>query len=122
MTSKSKDPIGNIPPSSSGGSIGEKGQPSEPSAGTGSTPPNMTTTRASSKPTKPADNREKVLLAADTAKIALNILEANGVIRRFRVLSKDRKTVKAIVLAFDNTFWTEDLTLKEADNTVVKGK
>ncbi len=122
MTSKSKDPTGNIPPSSSGGSIGEKGQPSEQSARTASTPPNMTTTEASSKPIKPAANSEKILLAADTAKMVLNILEANGLIRRFKVLSKDRTTVKAIVVTFDNTFWNEDLTLKDADNTVVTGE
>lgn len=118
MTSKFKDPTGNIPPSSSGGSTGAKGQPSEPSARTGGTPPNMTTTGALSKPTKPAANSEKVLLAADTAKMVLNILEANGLIRRFKVLSKDRTTVKAIVVTFDNTFWNEDLTLKDADNTL----
>ncbi len=82
----------------------------------------MTTTRASSKPTKPADNSEKVLLAADTARMVLNILEANGLIRRFKVLSKDRTAVKAIVVTFDNTFWAEDLTLKNTDNTVVTGE
>jgi hypothetical protein len=38
-------------------------------------------------------------------------------IRRFRMLSKDRTTVRAIVIVFDNTYWTPDLELKSSDNT-----
>ena len=75
-----------------------------------------------SKPTRRAakvDNR--VREHADIARIALRQLEMNGLIRRYRVLSEDRTTVKKVILVFDNTFWTEDLELKvlsdDPDNT-----
>lgn len=58
-------------------------------------------------------------------RIALAMLEKRGLLRRFRVLSEDKTVVRSVVIAFDNTFWNENLTLKAdntSDNTVVKGE
>lgn len=120
MTSSFKDQTENIPPLSSDGSTEAKARPSKQSASEGSTQPNTTTTKVLSKATLPAAKPdEQAYRAADTLKIALAMLEKRGLIRRFRVLSKDRTTVKAVVVSFDNTFWTTDLDLK-SDNTVVE--
>ena len=114
MTSSSKDQTESTPPSSSGESTEGRVQPSGPSAKTDNTKPSMTTTPKPLPPTSGGVKRdEKVLSAKDLMKASLQILERRGLIRRFRMLSKDRTTVRAIVIVFDNTFWTPDLELKE---------
>jgi hypothetical protein len=46
----------------------------------------------------------------------------NGLIRRYKVLSEDRTTVKKVILVFDNTYWTSDLELKVLSDSMSKTK
>ena len=88
-------------------------QPSKPSANSENTPASTPIMNQQSRPTKRAAKADdKVREHADIARIALRQLEMNGLIRRYRVLSEDRTTVKKVILVFDNTFWTADLDLK----------
>lgn len=65
------------------------------------------------KPTKRAAKiDDKLREHAEIARIALNQLDVNGLIRRYRVLSEDRATVKKVILVFDNNYWTPDLELR----------
>jgi hypothetical protein len=116
MTSSSREVTGSTPPLSSDEKTEVRAQPSKQSARTASTPQNTMTTAVSLKPIK---LDEQAMRAADMLKINLKMLENRGLIRRFRVLSEDRTTVKTILISFDNSVWNEDLTLK-ADNTVVE--
>jgi hypothetical protein len=122
MESKSKGLTGNTPPSSFDAKTGAKGQPSEPSARTGHTPPNTKTTGKPSKPTLPA---EKVRVAADMVRAGLNILEANGLTKRFKLWNKENTKPTRIIVVFDLDVWTDDLYLLSdqpapPDNSVVK--
>lgn len=126
MTSSSRDQTENTPPSSSDENTEAKEQRSKPSANTENTPASTPTMKPPLKPTKRA---AKVREHAEIARIALKHLEMNGLIRRYRVLSEDRTTVKTVILVFDNTYWTADLELKvlskpgpSSDKTVVEGK
>lgn len=112
MTSSSKGQTENTPQSSSEESTGAKVQPSEPLASSDNTQPSTTTTHRPLKPTKSAVPGEKVLSAVDLAKASLQILERNGLIRRFKIWNKDQTAVRAVVIVFDNTHWTPDLDLK----------
>lgn len=113
MTSLSKGQTEDTPQLSSDESTGALVQPSEPSAKTDNTKTSMTTTHLPLNTILPAGKpSEKVLSAADFAKAALTTLERAGLIRRFKVLSKDRKKVRAVVILFDNTYWTPELDLK----------
>lgn len=82
----------------------------------------MPTTKQPSNPIKHAEKLDdKVLQHAEIARLALNQLEKHGLIRRYIVLSEDRKTVKKVILVFDNTYWTAELELRlflsDSDNT-----
>lgn len=120
MTSKSKDQIENIPPSSCEGRTADLVPPSAPSAGTDNTPISTPTMPKSSQPTKPEENpagttpqiTEKSRIHADMAKAALMQLEKAGLIKRFKVLSVDLTTVQKIRIEFETTLWTEGLELK----------
>jgi hypothetical protein len=69
--------------------------------------------KQSLKPTERAAKiDDKTREHADIARIALKKLETNGLIRRYRVLSEDRTTVKTVILVFDNIYWTSDLELR----------
>ena len=58
---------------------------------------------------------EKSRQHAAILKVVLSRLERAGLIRRYRVLSKNQDgstTVKEIQITFDNTIWTENLELR----------
>ena len=67
---------------------------------------------------------EKSILAAQVLKAVLSRLEKDGLIKRFRVLSADRTTVKEIRITFDNSLWTDSLDLRvlsgEATNHIAE--
>ncbi len=117
MTSKFKALTDNTPQSSSGAGTGAKAQPSAQSAGmttVGGSIPSMTITP---KPletisTTGRNVSEKSRLAAQVLKAVLARLEKDGLIRRYRVLSADRKGTKEIRIVFDNSLWTETLDLR----------
>jgi hypothetical protein len=115
MESKSKGLTGNTPPSSFDAKTGAKGQPSKPSAGKESTPPN-TQTGQKLLPGIWKGVTESVLLAADSLPPILNILEANGLIKRFRIWNEDNTKVVKVILMFDLAIWNEDLTPRK-DNS-----
>lgn len=76
-------------------------------------PVSTPTTNQSSKLTKSAATvDDKAREHAEIARIALQQLEVKGLVRRYRVLSEDRTTVKKVILIFDGTYWTPDLELK----------
>ena len=127
MTSKSKDRTEDIQPSSCEEKTADAAQPFEPSARMDNTPISTPTMPMSSQPTrseeKPAGTTvttvrttppitEKSRIHADMAKAALMQLEKAGLIKRFKVLSEDLTTVKAIRIEFGTTLWTESLELK----------
>jgi hypothetical protein len=122
MTSSFKDQTGNTPQSSSEESTEAKAQPSKPSVSSDTTQTSMPIMKQPLKPTKRAAKiDDKLREHAEIARIALNQLEVNGLIRRYRVLSEDRTTVTKVILVFDNTYWTAELALKvlsgSSDNT-----
>lgn len=112
MTSKSKVVTENTQQLSSEGSIGAKVLPSRPLVSSDNTP--VSTEILS----KPFDNMlsteknvsEKSRQHAALLKVLLSRLEKAGLIRRFKVLSKDG-TCKEIQIVFDNSIWTQDLDL-----------
>lgn len=112
MESKFKGQTENTPPSSLEGKTGESVPQSEPSAKTASTPTSTKTTVKSLKDMPPAD-LQKIQTAADMVKVALNILEANGLTRRFRLWNKEKTRVRAVVIVFEADKWTEELDVKE---------
>jgi hypothetical protein len=119
MTSSFKDQTGNTLPSSSDESTEPKAQLSKPSANSENT---LASTPIMNQPLKPTKRAEKIddkaREHAEIARIALRQLETNGLVRRYRVLSEDRTTVKKVILVFDNTYWTPDLELRLLpDNT-----
>lgn len=113
MTSSFKAPTEDTPPLSSAESTEARARPSGQSADTtskdGSIQP-MTTTQVLSKPISNADNSERLLLQADLLRTTVRLLEKRGLIRRFKVLSKDGVT-KEIRLVLSPQVWTEDLRL-----------
>ena len=86
----------------------------------GSTP-SMTITPTTSKNTLTTDRNvsEKGIVAAMMLKAALARLEKDGLIKRYRVLSPDRTTVKKILIEFSCENWTQDLELTVVEKTVV---
>ena len=117
MTSKFKALTDNTPQSSSGAGTGEKVQPSAQLAGmttVGSSTPSMTITPKQLETTLTTGRNvsEKSRLAAQVLKAVLSRLEKDGLIRRYRVLSADRKVTKEIRIVFDNSLWTETLDLR----------
>ena len=117
MTSKFKALTDNTPPSYSGGGTEGKGRQSAQSAGmttVAASIPSMTITPKQSENTSTTGKNvsEKSRLAAQVLKAVLSRLEKDGLIKRFRVLSADRTTVKEIRITFDNSLWTESLDLR----------
>lgn len=125
--SKFKGQIGDTPPLSSGESTEGKAQPSLQSVKKEPTQTYMQTTRKPSLNTSKGDNSgrttpdnspttEKTRQHAVIGIAALKQLENSGLIKRFKVLSKDPTTgeqiLKEIRIVFDPAFWTEDLELK----------
>jgi len=117
MTSKSKVVTDNTPPLSSDVSTGAKVQPSEPLAA-------MTTVAGGTPSTKITKGQsvytlttgksvsERGLLAAQILKGVLSMLEKDGLVRRYRLLSSDKTTVTGIRIQFDNSQWTPELDLR----------
>lgn len=130
--SKYKDQTENIPPLSSGAGTGAKAQPSKQLASSDNTPNYTQTTRMQSETTlttglKGADNSpttpkitEKSLQHALIMRVALSQLEKAGLLKRYKVLSKDGTKTNEIQVVFDPELWTENLELKvlsEGDNS-----
>lgn len=107
--SKYKVLTGNTPPSSSGERTENKVQPSSPSAKTDNTPPSTQIMRAQSRLTTLSD---KDLQHSEIARAALSHLLKVGLVKRYKVLSEDGKTVREIQIVFDPEIWTENLELK----------
>jgi hypothetical protein len=129
MTSLSRDQTGGIPPSSSGENTEGLVLPSEQSVSLGDTPISMLTTKkqlgnmlsdenkGSTTPTTLKIN-EKARQHATIARVALLQLEKAGLVKRYKVLSKDATTLQEIRVVFDPNLWTTDLVLSErSDNT-----
>jgi hypothetical protein len=124
--SKSKDPIEDIQPSSSGESTGETAQPSLPSASADSTqifmqttkPPSLNTPQSGQNALTTPDNSlttpltEKSRQHAMLVRVALKVLLSAGLIKRYEVRSQDLTTVLKIRYEFDMSLWTEGLELK----------
>lgn len=123
MTFKSKDRTENTPLLSSAGSTEGPAQPSAQSARTDNTPDPMQITNLPSMPTLPVGPLdEKTVLSALMLKASLQRLEKNGLIRRYKVLSRDEQgqvlkdnhgvpVVREYRLVFDPEIWGEDLKL-----------
>lgn len=128
MTSSSKGLTGNTQPLSSAGNTEAGVQPSKPSVSSEPTPPSTQIMPVLSKPTSTADNREhkleKLRQQADFLRITVLLLEKNGLIKRYKVLSKPEpgktQTVREIRLVLSPALWNENLTLKVlSDGTTV---
>lgn len=124
MTSKFKALTGDTPPLSSGSSTEAEARQSQPSAEGDNTKTFTPTITPRSKGTPPAGKHalttaEKNAQYAVLMRVLLSKLEKTGLIRRYKVLSKDGKSVKEIQVVFDNTFWTENLDLKVLSDGVV---
>lgn len=118
--SKFKDLTGNTPQSSYGESTEAQAQPSLQSVSLDNT---QTSTQTMSPPSPPMlsdapkelttpATTEKTRQHAMVAKVALLYLLKTGLVKRFRVLSEDRTTVKEIQIVFDPKVWTEEFELK----------
>ncbi len=124
MTSKFKALIDGIQPSSSAGVTEEKARPSLPSAGQHSTGGSTRSTTITPKPSAGISTAEnaanKRSLNALMMRAAVLSLEQDGLIRRYRVLSRNADgsagVVREIRLIFDPSIWTADLLLLD-DNT-----
>jgi hypothetical protein len=113
MTSKFKDQTESIPPSSSASAIADQGQPSRLSASSDNTP---ISTQTSNQPLPPMLSTvksvsEKSRQHAVLLKVLLSSLESAGLIRRYKVLSKDGVWTETQIV-FDNTLWDETLELR----------
>ena len=114
MTSKFKALTDNTPPLSSGASTGAKAQPSKQSANSDNTPPStpILRTQSSNMLSTVKNVSEKSRQHAAILRVVLSRLESDGLIRRFRVLSADRTTVKEVRIVFDLGLWTQELDLR----------
>ena len=113
MTSSFKAQTDNTPQSSSGESTGAKARQSKQSVSTDNTPRSTQTTKPSLPAILTADNTaEKTRQHAEIAKVAILQLEKAGLIKRYKVLSVDRVTVKEIRLVLDPRYWTPGLDLR----------
>lgn len=121
MTSSSKAVTDNTPPLSSAGNTGASELPSARLANSDNTRTSTPNTPKSYEPTKNGGTTgEKLRQHAEIAKVALKWLERHGLIKRYVVLSKDRKTVKEIRLVLSPSIWTESLDLRLlSDGTTV---
>lgn len=119
MTYSSKDPTENTPPLLSGENIEASAPPSAPSAKTDNTQTSTTTTPKSSKPTrKDAPTGERLRQHADLFRVTVKLLEKRGLMKRYKVLSKDEvdkagnPKVAEIRLVLSPAVWTDDLHLR----------
>ena len=127
MTSKFKAQIGNTPPLFSGENTGTSVRPYKPLVNLDNTP---ICTPISTKPYKPmlsivknvSEISEKSRQHAILLKVLLSRLEKVGLIRRYRVLSKDGVTLKEIQIVFSPDFWTETLDLKVLSTPITEAK
>ena len=121
--SKFKDQIGNTPPLSLDGNTGASAQPFSPSVSSDNTLPSTQTMRTPLQPMLSSENEglttlttppttEKTRQHAMLVKVALMQLEKAGLIKRYKVLSRDGTTVQRIRIEFDMSDWSEDLDLK----------
>ena len=114
MTYKFKAATDNIHVSSSAVNTEAKGRQSKPSASTDNTQPYMQTL------SKPSMNTlttgvivsEKSRQHAALVKVLLSRLEKAGLVRRYKVVSKDKSVVKEYQIVFDPKYWEESLDLK----------
>lgn len=129
MTSKYKAQTGRTPLLSSDENTGERAQPSSQSVGQHSgvlSTPSMTITKGQSANTLPVENKDntgnKTALHALMMRAALLSLEKTGLLRRYRVLSRNaagkpvldntgKPVVKEIRIVLSPAIWTEDLRL-----------
>lgn len=124
MTSKFKALTGRTQPLSLDGDTGVLAQPSLQSANSDNTPNSTQTTKMQSETTlttelKGSDNTpttpkitEKLRQHAMLMRVALLQLEKTGLLKRYKVLSKDKATVKEIQVVFSPDLWTIGLRLK----------
>jgi hypothetical protein len=113
MTSKFKGLTVSIPPSSSEGNTADLALPSEPSATADNMLQPTQTMPKSSQPTKSADNTgERIRQQADLLRVTVRLLERRGLLKRYKVLSKDGTTVKEIRLVLSPAVWDESLNLR----------
>jgi len=117
MTSKFKVQTENIQPLSSGVSIGVPEPQFKLSVGTDNTQHSTPTSPKKSKTMlsivkNVSEITEKSRQHAMLLKVLLSRLEKVGLIRRYKVLSKDGTTLKEIQIVFSPNFWTENLDLK----------
>lgn len=111
--SKYKAVTGNTLQSSSEGNTGEPERPSLPLANSDNTLAyTQTTSKQSPSMLSGVTTGEKTRQHALIAKTALQQLQKAGLIKRYRVLSIDRTTVKRVRIEFDMDVWTESLDLK----------
>lgn len=116
MTSKFKALTENIQPLSSAESTEEKAPPSKLSANSDNTPTCTLTLKTPSELTSPPEKSgpeipEKNRQHAILLKVLLSSLESSGLIRRFKVLSKDGKWMETQIV-FDSRIWDENLELQ----------
>jgi len=117
MTSKFKALTGNTPPLYFGENTEATVPPSRQLASTDNTLLSTQTSRQKSNlilttGKKDLQISEKSRQHAALVGVVLSRLEKAGLIRRFRVLSADQTTVKAIQIMFDLELWTETLELR----------
>ena len=112
MTSSYKDQTGSTPQSLSGASTGEKVQPSARLARTDNTKPSTQTTKVLSKGTRPDATTDKRILLSEIFKTTVTQLERHGLIKRYKVLSKDGERIKEIRIVLDPSIWTTEMDLK----------
>ena len=121
--SKFKDQTGNTQPLSLDGNTGALAQPFSQSVSSDNTLHSTPTTNQPLPPMLSSENEglttlttppttEKTRQHAVIAKVALMQLEKAGLIKRYKVLSKDGVTVQRIRIEFYMSDWSEDLDLK----------
>lgn len=113
MTSKSKEAIDNTLQLSLDENIEAKVQPSKPLASSDNT---QTSMQILNKPSPPMlstvkNVSEKSRQHSILLKVLLSNLESAGLIRRFKVLSKNGEWMETQIV-FDNSLWDENLDLK----------
>jgi hypothetical protein len=120
MTSKFKALTDHTPQLYSGADTEAKAQPSAQLASVTTVGEKIHSTKITPQPsevilTTGKSVSEKSILAAQVLKAVLSRLEKDGLVKRYRLLSKGKDgqtTVKEIRIVFDNSQWTEGLELR----------
>ncbi len=122
MTSKFKEATDNTQQLSSGASTEAKAQPSKLLASSDNTPTSTKTSRSPSMITLTTGKSvsEKHLQYSVLLKVVLSSLEAAGLLKKYRVLSKGTSVVKEITIVLDPDIWTENIELKVLSSEVKK--